>query len=357
MSCHAVILAGGRGERFWPLSRAHLPKQLIPLLGDLTLLEATAQRVEGKVPPERTWMVAGGDLRGRVEQLCPQLLPDHFVWEPVGRNTAAAVGAAAERILLEGEEAELLVLPSDHWVPSPEAFWDTVEAGLAILPPYNAVVFGIPPLHPETGFGYVERGEVIDPARRAFEVQRFHEKPDLMQAEQYIRLGSYYWNSGVFLFSAARVAENLRSHIPEMAQALDRLRAALRAGGGGDPWTRYFQDCPSISLDHGLMESLAGVAVVEARFAWSDLGAWTAWGDHQAADGAGNRVCGEALLRDASNCILYSEHGGLLAAIGVRDLIVVRVGDAALVCHKDRAQEVRQLVREGKADERLRRFF
>jgi len=372
MECHAVILAGGRGERFWPLSRFDHPKQLIRLLGDTTLLGSTLDRLTLQVPPERIWMVAGADLRARILDSCPGMRADRVIWEPVARNTAAAVGAAAEAILARGTDAAMLVLPSDHWIPDAASFWQTVAVGEAVLAAgIPLVTFGLRPDYPETGYGYVERGDPVDRISGAFRARRFHEKPSRERAEEYLRAGTFYWNSGIFLFRASAVAEGLRRHLPEMAPALDRLRRDLRrptsveSPGAGDAstgadmeaWSAYFQHSPAISIDHGLMEKASAVAVVEAGFAWSDLGSWTSWSEHQPEGTGGNRTRGEVLLRDARDNILYSEDGGLVALLGVKDLIVVRVKDATLVCHRDRAQEVRRLVQEGKADERLRRFF
>lgn len=356
MKLHAVILAGGRGERFWPASRNQRPKQLLRLLGEETLLESTVRRVSQILPPSQIWVVAGADLRPAIEALNLPLSSERIVWEPVGRNTAAAVGAAAENILLEGE-AELLVLPSDHWVSNGGSFWETVEVGRALLEGERLITFGIPPAYPETGYGYVERGPVLDESLRAWEVSRFHEKPDALKAEAYLREGRCFWNSGIFLFTAGTIASLLRRHVPTMTTALDELRADLRLGMTESAWLRYFESSPSVSLDNGVLEKAASVAVVEARFGWSDLGTWISLGDHLNLDDRGNRVSGNVLAHDSDDSILISEEGGLLAVLGVKDMIVVRVGDATLVCPKERAQEVRQLVREGRAHEVFRRFF
>ena len=265
MECHAVILAGGRGERFWPLSRFHHPKQLIPLLGETTLLEATLCRLTPHIPAERIWLVAGADLAPGVRDVCAGMRSEHFVWEPVARNTAAAIGAAAERILLQEEDAELLVVPSDHWIPNPEAFWESIEAGRKVLSRgFPFVTFGIPPDYPETGYGYIERGEGIDSRLSAWRTLRFHEKPDAARAEEYVRAGSFYWNSGIFLFQASALAEGLRRHLPEMAPVLDRLRRDLRAAVNERAWADYFEGSPMISIDHGLMEKAEAVAVRES---------------------------------------------------------------------------------------------
>jgi mannose-1-phosphate guanylyltransferase len=357
MEVHAVILAGGRGERFWPLSRSDAPKQMLRLVGEETLLGATLERVAHRVAGECTWIIAGEDLRPAVDRLNLSLPPAQYLWEPIGRNTAAAIGAAVERIGAQPGRA-LLVLPSDHLVPDVAAFWSAVDRGLALLRAGEPIVtFGLRPLYPETGYGYIERGEALGAADGAYRIRRFHEKPDAERADAYVRSGTCLWNSGIFLFDAAAMAGLLRLHLPLMAPVLDRLRSDLVAGDEQEAWNRYFQDATAVSIDHGVMEKTERVAVLEAGFEWTDLGNWTSLGDRLPGDGAGNRVRGEVLALDSTDCVLYSGEGGLLAVLGVDDLIVVRVGDATLVCPRARAQEVRRLVQEGKIDARLRRFF
>ena len=357
MDLHTVILAGGRGERFWPLSRSGLPKQMLRLVGEDSLLGVTLRRVAVRVPAGRTWMVIGRDLRPALERLALPLPEEQIVWESVGRNTAAAIGAAVERILLEGDAA-VLALPSDHWIPDDEEFWRTVDQGMKVLATGEPLVtFGVAPVYAETGYGYVERGAPLPGVAGSWRVARFHEKPDAARAQQYLDGGCCFWNSGIFLFVASEMARLLRRHLPEMEGSLDRLRQALRAGGGEGAWSEYFEAAPSISIDNGVMERADQVAVVKASFEWSDLGNWTSLGDRMRPDAQGNRCRGEVVSLDSEGCVLFSADGGLLAVMGVNDLIVVRVGDATLVCPRNRAQEVRRLVREGKADERLKRFF
>lgn len=357
MELHAVILAGGRGERFWPLSRSDSPKQMLRLVDEETLLGATLRRVAGRVLMANTLVVIGADLRPAVERLDLALSPAQFLWEPVGRNTAAAIGAAVERIGAAPGRA-LLVLPSDHWIPDGAAFWRAVDAGLELLAAGEPIVtFGLRPLYPETGYGYIERGEPLPAVPGAFRADRFHEKPDAEMARAYLDSGSCLWNSGIFLFDAAAMAALLRLHLPQMAPVLDRLGAGLAAGEESSAWARYFDEATAVSIDHGVMEKADRVAVLEAGFEWSDLGTWTSLGDRLPADADGNRTRGEVMTLDSSDCVLYSGDGGLLAVLGVQDLIVVRVGDATLVCPRARAQEVRRLVQEGKGDARLRRFF
>ena len=356
MSLHAVILAGGRGERFWPLSRRARPKQLLPLISDVSLLEGTLERIALRVPRERRWIAAAEDLKPTLVEMPLELPPDQILWETVGRNTAPALGAAAECVLAKGG-GTMLVLPSDHWIPDAEAFWAAVDVGETLIDAGSerVVTFGIEVAYAETGYGYVERGAPLGSSGRAFVVSHFHEKPDLERAQRYAARPGFYWNSGIFVFDAAGVASLLRRHVPSMEAPLERLRHELRQGSVR--WSDYYEACPAISIDYAVAEQADDVAVVEARFPWSDLGAWPAWGEQQIPDANGNRARGNVLNLDSEDCLLYSEGEGLLATLGVKDLIVVRVGDATLVCAKDRAQEIRRLVEEGKLDAKLRPFF
>ncbi len=361
MKLHAAILAGGRGERFWPLSRSDTPKQLLTIFDHKTLFEMTVDRLRDGLPMDRIWTVAGVDMKPAILRLMPGLSSERCIWESAGRNTAAAIGAVCERILRE-EDTALLVVPSDHWIPDCTRFWRAVETGQSALDSgLPLVTFGIRPAYAETGYGYIERGEVLEPEKGLYRAARFHEKPDADRAASYVARGSFYWNSGIFLFQASIMASLLRELVDGMAAPLEELRAGLAASGPGrepaDVWHRYFESAPSISIDNGVMEKAADVAVVEAGFPWSDLGNWTSWGDLVAADQDGHRRQGDVLAMESKDCILYSGDGGLLAVLGISDLIVVHVGDATLVCPRNRAQEVRTLVREGKLDERLRRFF
>ncbi len=361
MKLHAAILAGGRGERFWPLSRSDTPKQLLTIFDHKTLFEKTVDRLCEGLSPDCIWTVAGVDMKPAILGLMPGLSRERCIWESAGRNTAAAIGAVCERILRE-EDSALLVVPSDHWIPDCARFWRAVQNGLCAMDRgLHLVTFGIRPAYPETGYGYVERGEVLEKDKGLYRAARFHEKPDADRAASYVAQGTFYWNSGIFLFQASTMASLLRELVDGIATPLEDLRAGLAASSPGrepeDVWHRYFESAPSISIDNGVMEKAADVAVVEARFPWSDLGNWTSWGDLVAEDENGHRRQGEILAIDSEDCILYSGDGGLLAVLGVSDLIAVRVGDATLVCPRDRAQEVRTLVKEGKLDDRLRRFF
>lgn len=351
MSMHAIILAGGRGERFWPLSRRSRPKQLLPLANGRSLLQMTADRLDGWIPPERWWVVAGGEVMPEIIRQVPALDPARCIVEPVARNTAAAVGAAATAVNGVDPGSVMLVLPSDHWIPDLALFReDATRAGTAAEATGGLHLFGIPVLHPETGFGYIERGAEVPGLTGTYRVARFHEKPDAETAVAYASRSEMLWNSGIFVWSAAAILEAMRSLIPGMDRLLPDLAAAFEDDGlrttsaATEMIARYFMESPSESIDTAVLEKHAATYVAEARFRWSDLGTWAAWGERLPADSNGLRSRGKVVSDDAHDCIAYSD-GGLLALLGVRDLIVVRLNDVTLVCDRSRAQEVRRLVR------------
>lgn len=356
MRLHAVILAGGRGERFWPLSRHERPKQFLPLGGSRTLLQETAERVEGWVERGRLWAVAPAGLMSEIRrQLGEALAPECCVEEPVSRNTAAAIGAAAAAIESRDPGALMLVLPSDHWIPDADQFRTDVEQAVAAAAQVGGLhLFGIPIAWPSTGYGYVEEGEAVAGVPGVSKVTRFHEKPDAERAVLYARDPRMLWNAGIFVWSAATILAALREHVPALAERLTALERLLGQGlRGPDPQAlalleRYFREAPAEPIDTLVLERHPAVYVKRARFRWSDLGSWFSWSERIGPDAAGNQGRGTLLARDTRDCIYYEE-GGLLALLGVHDLIVVRLDDVTLVCAKDRAQEVRQILQDARA--------
>lgn len=388
MSVYVAILAGGRGERFWPLSRATRPKQVLRLAGDQSLLAQAVSRAKSGASADHVWIVSGAEQKDALEELSLPLSPDQFLWEPIARNTAPAIGAAAARVSASAagdEDALLLVLPADHWIPDTAAFWRSVERGSKVALARDAIVtFGIPVARPETGYGYIERGEPL--AEAVFAVDRFHEKPTLAVAREYLASGRFYWNAGIFLARPRILLEEMAHHIPQMAQPLETLKAMLERqekqiesphaplkrdevgespqrraepvpSGFSEGWRDYFEQCPSITIDHGVLERSSRVAVVEAEFSWSDVGGWESWADLQQEDTEGNRASEGLITHDARDNIVFAEPGHLVALLGVSDLVVVQTDDVTLVCPRERAQEVRELVKRGRADERWKDRF
>jgi mannose-1-phosphate guanylyltransferase len=363
MHIHAVILAGGRGERFWPLSRRRRPKQFIPLAGDRSLLQESFSRLDGWIPAERRWIVAGTSLYPTIRAQLPALDPDRCVAEPVARNTAAAIGAAAALVEANDPQAIILVLPSDHWIPDADDFRRDVERAAAAASDIGGLhLFGIPIAYPETGYGYVESGSVVPGHPGTHRVIRFHEKPDREKAIAYASRSDMLWNSGIFVWGAPAILEAITEHVPEGRAALGDLRATLQREGGlltpvvREALDRFFLESPGESIDYAVLERHKETFVTHANFRWSDLGNWISWGVLREADSDGNRGQGRGLILESENCVYHSGDGGLVALLGVKDLIVVRLDDVTLVCSRERAQDVRLLARRLANDPDLETF-
>jgi len=347
MSTHAVLLAGGSGTRFWPLSRAKRPKQFLSLATDKTLLAETSDRVEELAGAERTWVVCGRDHAAAVREALPRLPPAHLVVEPAARNTAPAIGLAAVEVSREDPTATLIVLPSDHHIAQPAAFREALRTAVRVAQGGDLVTLGIPPTRPETGYGYLRRG--VEREKGVYAVEAFVEKPDAATAEKYLRDPAYSWNAGIFVFRADELLEAMREHLPAVHEALARIAR--------DPATlaEAFPRVPSISIDYGVMEKAKRIALVDpGPIGWSDVGSFAALSEVRPLDARGNAVSGDALAIDSDGCVVMSEGGRLVAAVGLHEVCVIDSGDAVLVVPKDRAQDVRKVVdalrRGGRAD-------
>jgi mannose-1-phosphate guanylyltransferase len=342
----AVILAGGRGTRFWPVGRAARPKQFLAIAGKAPMLLETVRRVRPLVPPRGLTLVADAGQTRLARKLLPRLPAACFLVEPEARNTAPALMLATARVWLENPEAVVAVLPADHLIRDRETFLvrlrDAVEAAAreSVL-----VTFGIPPAYPATGFGYIRhnRGAGRKIGRTAFyPALGFKEKPDAVRAAEYIAAGDYAWNSGIFVWRAGVFARKLELFAPELKPAWEAMVAALRSGGAA-ALKRAFRLAPALSIDYALMEKADGVLVADGDFGWSDVGAWSTLAGIWPRDRAGNAARGEVLALDAENCLVWNP-GRLTALVGVRDLIVVEAGDALLVCDAALDQRVRDVV-------------
>jgi mannose-1-phosphate guanylyltransferase len=343
----ALVLAGGRGERFWPWSRADLPKQLLPLAdGGRTLLDATLDRVERFVPPERTWVLTGADLRAAVERVVGAR--GRVLTEPVGRNTAPAAGLLAHHAIAHGAEGPMMVLPADHLIPDVTVFQRTAEAALALAARESLLVtLGVAPARPETGYGYIERGAALPSPAGAFRVLRFREKPDLETARGFLAAGTFYWNSGIFFWRPRVFLDTLAHTHPALSAGLVEL-AALRRGAKSETDDRKLLDerfpaLESISVDYAVLERADNVAMIEVAFEWDDLGSWEKWAARQSRDAAGNVLEGNAVAIDSENCVILAGEEPV-AVIGGRGLVVVHKPSGTLVCPIERSEEVRRAV-------------
>jgi mannose-1-phosphate guanylyltransferase len=341
---HAVLLAGGRGTRFWPASREALPKQFLRVGGDESLLARTGRRLAGVVAPRDTWVVTNAAHAALAAGHLPGIPRDRIVGEPVGRNTAPCIALAAALVAREDPEGVLLVAPADHWIGDEPAFRHAALAAVEVARATRTLVtFGVVPTSPATGYGYIEAGEPLGgPSADARRVARFTEKPDLATAQRFLASGRHTWNSGIFAWRADVFLEELERVEPAMSAAARRfaeaadLDAALRA---------EYAALPSISVDYAVLERSARVAVLPARFPWSDVGSWDALAALSPVDGRGNTLSGDVLAVDANGCFVESD-GRPTALLGVRDLIVVTRPDAVLIAAKGRSQDVKQLVEQ-----------
>ena len=341
----AVIMAGGRGTRFWPRSRTSRPKQFLAITGSETLLHQTVARLDGHFQPEHIFVVTTEDLAEETRRMLPELPAENVIVEPEGRNTAPCLALALVEIERRIPQGVMVVLSADHWIGDPELFIEDVETAVKHAAwERELVVFGIRPTYPETGYGYIE-AEGQGPVRK---VIAFREKPPMEVALQYLESGRHFWNAGLFVWTLEDFRTQLQEHAPEVLAPLD---AWVRAGADPAKLAAAYGSLPQVAIDVALMEKTQNVAVVPTRFRWSDVGSWPAAMEFHEADSEGNVVEGEAILLETSNCAFF---GGrrLIATSGISDLIVVDDEDALLICHRDKAQSVKKIVERLKAEGR-----
>jgi mannose-1-phosphate guanylyltransferase / mannose-6-phosphate isomerase len=336
-----VILAGGSGTRFWPLSRSQCPKQVLRLLGSDSLLQSTISRLLPRIPLERLAVVTNAAQSEVIRlELHRRGWQGINLWlEPEGRNTAPAVALAAALMGPEAEGDTMAVFPADHYIDDQEKFLEALEQGAVLAQAGRLVTFGIAPTRPDAGYGYIKAGAPLDEGF-GFHAQRFIEKPNLEQARALLAEGGYFWNSGIFLFRREAFLKTLARHLPELHDSLALLKTDEPAA-----LAEVYRHLPSISLDHGVMEKADNVAVLPVDMRWSDVGTWAALYELFPKDDRGNILLGRTLDRDSKNSLVFSQNR-LVATIGLEDAIVVDTADASLVCHRHRAQEVRELVAE-----------
>lgn len=350
MKSYAVIMAGGQGTRLWPQSRINNPKQLWELLHGRSILQDTVERVAPLIPPQQVFVITGEHLYQPICTQLPQVSCQNILREPVGRNTAPCVGLAA--LYIADPDACMVVLPSDHVIPNTIEFRRLLSVALTVAAQgENLVTFGIKPTRPETGFGYIQRGKEIAPD--VYTVRKFTEKPNAPTAEQFIASGEYYWNSGMFVWKVSTIRTMIERYLPQLHQGLLSIQAAVGTPDETRVIADVFQHLDSVSIDYGIMEKASATYVVPGDFGWNDVGSWAAlpevWGVNQDQ----NTFKGQVVALDSHRNIAYTNHG-LIALIGVENLIVVQAADAVLVCAKDHAQKVKEIVeqlgREGLTD-------
>ncbi len=343
---YALILAGGSGERFWPVSRRARPKQLLRLVSDKTLLEQTVERLAGLVAKERILVLTNVDQERGVRELLTDFPAENIIAEPAKRDTAAAIALGAGWIAARDHLATMLVLPADHIIKDAAAFRSTLATAARAAEETGALVtIGIKPTWACPGFGYIELGDAVEvngvSATAVHHVVRFREKPNADLAESFLRMGHFRWNAGMFVWSVPSVLSEFNRHTAELATFISQLRAP----GKFDSTLRdQFSQLPKISFDYAVMEKADRVLVVEAGFDWDDVGSWRAVANYFKQDEEGNAINCDATIADSTNNIVFAQDGTTVALLGVHNLIVVKTADAVLVCHRHQAEKIKSLV-------------
>jgi len=351
---HIVIMAGGKGARFWPMSRLSQPKQLLAIAGEKTLIRQTVDRVARLVPPQNILIVTAGDHAARLAAQVPEIPVENILIEPCGRNTAPCICLAAMTIDRRCGDDTMVVLPADHYVADARAFCHIIEAACsAARETANLVTIGISPARPETGYGYIQCGEMAANfcSENFFKVSAFHEKPSFDRARQFVADRRYLWNSGMFVWRTSVILEGMQTHVPTIYHELRALGPHLHAVPPQTLLRQAYDRLPSVSIDYGLMEHAHNVLTVRSEFGWNDIGSWSAVYDVLPKDGHSNAVSGKVLALSSSRNLIFSPHK-LTALVGVDDLIIVDTGDALLVCARDRAQDVKRMVEDLEAHDK-----
>ena len=361
---YGVIMAGGAGTRLWPLSRGRRPKQLLPVVHGRSLLRLSYDRLRGFLPPERIFVCTGASYRAQVLENLPELPRDNVLGEPIGRDTANAVGFPAAVLQKRDKDAVVAVVTADHVIEPVDVFQSSIKKAFEVAAEYPQmlVTFGIVPTHGHTGLGYIHRGEPLrlrDGSGGAFRVQAFKEKPDKATADRYVESGRYYWNSGMFVWRCDTVLNELAAHLPESYRGLMKIAEAWDTPAQQDVLNQTYPTLPKISIDYGVMElasqakGKAQVAVVEMPVQWLDVGSWPALAETLPMDEHNNATHGgPCVFIDADdNIVVTDDPEHLVSAIGLSDMIIVHTADATLVCPRNEAQRVKEMV--GKVKEKF----
>ena len=364
-----IIMAGGKGERFWPVSREKTPKQLIKLLGDKSFLQEAVARVAPLVPMKNIFIITNEAQAAEVRKQLPKLPKENVVAEPVGRDTCAAVTLGAALVGARSTTGVMAVLPADHVIPEEKKFQQVLSDAFDLAARGRAIItIGIKPTEPATGYGYIQTGMELPPASGAkktkttfFKAERFVEKPNFDRALEYLNSGQYRWNAGMFIWSFVTITEGLQKHQPEMYAACQRwFKVATNGPKLAKILAKEYPDIKRISIDFALMEHAQNVIVADGAFEWDDLGSWTALARHIKADAEGNCAVADFIHVDAARNIIYDartkDRRTPIAVVGLRDSILVQTDDAVLLAHKSQAQKVKELVKKLSEDAKLKKL-
>lgn len=347
---YVVIMAGGRGERFWPESRLKKPKHLLPIVGEAPMLRQTLDRLGGLVPKSNVMIITNVEQEDAVRELCDDLPYENIVSEPVGRDTAPAVGLAAVMVKHRNPNGVFTILPADHVIQDDRGFQECLSLGFEVAKSADKLItIGIAPTSPATGYGYIHKGQPISGEWKTnvFEVKRFVEKPNLEKATEYVNSGEYYWNAGMFVWSVSSIESALEMYNPSLSKGLQLVEQRLKAGEQLQGiLEEVYPTLDRISIDFSVMEKAQNVVTIESTFDWDDVGEWPAIERHYEKDSDQNVVAGEVIVKSGGGNLVYNDGDRVTALLGVDDLIVVHTGDATLVCHKSKAQDIKQIVKD-----------
>lgn len=343
-----IIMAGGRGERFWPKSRKSMPKQLLDVFTGTPLIQETVLRLKDLIPIDNIYVITNKIIASKIKDYATSLNLENIVAEPMGKNTAAAIGIMAIYLNKKYSNPTLLIATADHVIPDHALFLKHVSVAAEIAEKYNGLVtFGIKPTYPETGFGYIKSGNEIKTINgiTAYQIDRFEEKPDIDTAIQYMENGSFFWNSGMFCWKCETILGAFKIHMPDLYQMLLRIESAIDKEQWPEILDEIYPDLQSIPIDKGIMEKATNSIVLESNFGWHDIGSWVTLDAIRTKDEHNNVQMGPGISIDSENNIIVSEKP-FIAALGVKDMIIVALEDTLLICPKNKAQEIRKVIQE-----------
>jgi len=349
---YCLIMAGGSGTRFWPRSRTARPKQFLPIFGEDSLIQSTIKRFATFTETKNIYIVSSKLQSEVLEAQTPMLPRENLIYEPVGKNTLPCIGLAAMFAEKENRDGIMVVSPSDHLIKNDELFRDTVMAAVNIAEERNGIVtIGITPTYPATGYGYVKTSEDITGEKiiRQFKVERFVEKPNEIKASEYLKQGGFYWNSGLFVFKISVFLDAVKVFAPELYADLRKIQAELGNPSFEQTLDTVYRAVQSISVDYGIMEHAKNIYLVEGNFDWNDLGSWESVYQCSEKDNAGNVSSGEAIFLESGNSYIHAEKG-IVAIVGLDNVVVVQEGNAVLVCRRDKAEDIKKIVDQLKAE-------
>jgi mannose-1-phosphate guanylyltransferase len=343
---YAVIMAGGSGTRFWPWSRKKLPKQLLKLTGQETMITQTVDRIIGEIPSENIYVVTTSALAESIEKELSQIPAKNIISEPFGRNTAACIGLAAAIISKRDPSAIMAVMTADHIIEPPDLFLKALKCAEELATEKNALVtFGIKPTEPSVNYGYIQRDEEVTNLHGfpVYDVKCFTEKPDRVTAETFLKSGKYYWNSGMFVWSVNTILENISALMPELSQGLERIGKSLETSDESSVISHEYEKFDNISIDYGVMEKASNVKIIEADFTWDDVGSWLAFERLNKSDNNNNTILGNHCGFDTHGNIIIGDSERLITTINVSDMIIVNTKDVTMVCNKNSAEDIKKL--------------